>query len=166
MALDPLFQWLYATPFATAIRENGTLFPWIEASHVLAITLVVGSIGIVDLRLLGVASKNRAITILTREILPFTWIAFAFAVLTGFLLFSSNAVKYSHNHFFQAKMALLVLAGLNMLVFHLITGRGMEAWDESPKVPAGVRLAGAVSLTVWIAVIVTARWIGFTMSAF
>ena len=166
MALDPLFQWLYDTPFATAIRENGSLFPWIEASHVLAITLVVGSIGIVDLMPLGVASRNRAVTILTREILPFTWIAFAFAVLTGFLLFSSNAVKYSHNHFFQAKMALLVLAGLNMLVFHLITGRGMEAWDESPKVPPAVRLAGAVSLTVWIAVIVTARWIGFTMSAF
>ncbi|MEI9965066.1 MAG: DUF6644 family protein [Caulobacteraceae bacterium] len=164
--MESLFQWLYDTPVATAIRESGTLFPWIESTHVLAITLVVGSISIVDLRLLGLTSKNRAVSTLTGEVLPFTWIAFVVAAITGLLLFSSNAVKYSHNIFFLSKMALLVVALANMLIFHFITGRGIEHWDESPRVPAGVRLAGGVSLAVWIAVIACGRWIGFTMSAF
>ena len=166
MNLDPLFQQLYDTPMGVAIRESGTLFPWIESVHVLAITLVVGSILIVDLRLLGVTSRGRAISRLSEEVLPFTWTAFIIAAITGALLFSSNAVKYTHNTFFLAKMCLLVLAGLNMLVFQFITSRGIEAWDESPATPALVRLAGALSLGLWLAIIVCGRWIGFTMSAF
>lgn len=164
--MDSFFQQLYDTGLATAIRESGTLFPTIESIHVLAITLVVGSIGVVDLRLLGVASRRRAVTRLTGEILPITWTCFAIAAITGALLFSSNAVKYTHNTWFLAKMALLVVAGINMIIFHFITSRDIERWDESPNVPAGVRLAGALSLTLWIAIIVCGRWIGFTMSAF
>ena len=166
MDIQPLLQWLYDTPVGTAIRENGTLFPWIESVHVLAITLVVGSISIVDLRLLGITSKSRAVSRLTGEVLPFTWTCFAIAAITGGLLFSSNAVKYAHNTFFLAKMALLVLAGANMVVFHIITSRGIERWDSSPHPPFGAKLAGGVSLLLWMAVIVTGRWIGFTMSAF
>ena len=166
MNLQALFQWLYDSPVGTAIRESGTLFPWVESIHVLSITLVVGSISIVDLRLLGVTSKSRAVSRLTGEVLPFTWVAFIFAAITGVLLFSSNAVKYSHNIFFLAKMSLLVVAFLNMMVFHVITSRGIEHWDESPHPPMTARLAGGVSLLLWIAVIACGRWIGFTMSAF
>src|SRR3974390_777192 len=115
--MQPLLQWLYETPMATAIRESGSLFPWIESVHVLAITLVVGSISIVDLRLLGLVWKGRAISRLLAEVLPLTWTAFVVAAITGSLLFSSNAVKYSQNHFFEAKMALLVVAFVNMLAF-------------------------------------------------
>ena len=164
--MDPFFQWLYESPVGVAIRENGLLFPWIESVHVLSITLVVGTIGIVDLRLLGLASRNRAISRMSDEVLPVTWTAFGFAALTGVLLFTSNALKYAHNPFFLAKMCLLVLAFFNMLLFNLITSRGIERWDESPNVPGAVRFAGAASLALWIAVIVTGRWIGFTMSPF
>jgi len=166
MDLTPLFQWLYDSPVGTAIRENGTLFPWVESVHVLSITLVVGSISIVDLRLLGITSKSRAVSRLTGEVLPFTWVVFVLAAITGGLLFSSNAVKYAHNTFFLAKMALLVVAFLNMLVFHAITSRGIEHWDASPHPPVPARLAGGISLLLWIAVIVCGRWIGFTMTAF
>ena len=164
--MEPFFQSLYDSSIGVAIRENGLLFPWIESVHVLAITLVVGSIGVVDMRLLGIASRNRAVSRLTGDVLPLTWTAFIVAAITGTLLFTSNAVKYSHNGYFQAKMALLVLAFLNMLVFHLVTSRGIERWDESPHVPAPVRLAGGVSLALWILIIVCGRWIGFTMSPF
>ncbi len=164
--MEAFFQWLHDTPTATAIRESGTLFPWIESVHVLAITLVVGSISIVDLRLLGVASKHRSVTRLTNEVLPVTWVAFVVAATAGALLFSSNAVKYSHNFDFQAKMALMLVAFFNMLVFHFITSRNISAWDEAPRTPAPVKVAGGLSLGLWIAIIVFARWVGFTMSAF
>jgi hypothetical protein len=164
--MEPFFQWLYDSPMGTAIRESGSLFPWIESIHVLSITLVVGSIAVVDLRLLGIASKGRAVSRLSEEVLPLTWMGFIVAVITGLLLFVSNAVKYSHNPYFIAKMLLLILAGVNMLVFQFITTRGIEAWDESPSVPTAVRVAGAFSLLFWLAIITCGRWIGFTMSAF
>ena len=166
MSLDPLFQRLYDTPVAAAIRESGTLFPWVESIHVLAITLVVGSIAVVDLRLLGIAWNSRSISRITREILPFTWTAFAVAAVTGGLLFSSNAVKYTHNVFFLAKMSLLLIAFINMMVFHFITGRNMHIWDEAGRTPVEAKFAGGVSLGVWVAIVVCARWIGFTIGAF
>lgn len=62
MQVDPILRWLEATSVAQAIAEGESLFPWIECIHVLAITLVVGSIAIVDLRLIGFASRDRSIT--------------------------------------------------------------------------------------------------------
>src|SRR5215208_934541 len=116
--LEEFLRWLEATPVAVAIKENEVLFPWIESFHVLAIVLVAGTISIIDLRLLGVASLDRAATRLMRDVLPFTWGAFVIAVITGGLLFSSNAPKYAHNFFFQGKMVFLAAAALNMVIFH------------------------------------------------
>src|SRR5690349_23388108 len=116
--LQSFFQWLYDTSLAEAIRSNEMLFPWIASIHVLAITLVLGSIAVVDLRLLGIASRSRPVTRLIREVLPVTWCAFTVAVLTGGTLFTSNAVEYSKNLPFQMKMGLMALAGINMVAFH------------------------------------------------
>lgn len=166
MSLDTLLAWLYATPIATAVRESSFLFPTVETVHVLAITLVVGSISIVDLRLLGVASRGRAVTEVTAEILPLTWCAFAVAVVSGSLLFSSQAIKYVDNLAFELKMALLLLAGLNMVVFHQLTQRDIAAWDRAERPPLGPRLAGGISLALWIAIVFCGRVIGFTMAQF
>jgi hypothetical protein len=166
MFLDTAIHLVNDSAIGKTIREQGQLFPWIESVHVLAITLVVGSISVVDLRLLGVASKRRPISEVTRQVLPLTWCAFAVAVTTGALLFSAHAVKYSHNIFFLSKMALLVSAGFNMIIFHVITARGMATWDTARRPPTPVVLAGAMSLALWAAVIVCGRWIGFTMDAF
>ena len=163
--LETFLQWLYATSLAAAIRSNAVLFPWLESLHVLAITLVVGSITVVDLRLLGLASRSHPVTQLIRDILPLTWIAFAIAVLTGLTLFTSNAIQYAHNGPMQMKMLLLVIAGINMLVFHLVTYRSVAQWDDRPRTPLPVRFAGAMSLLLWIGVIVFGRWIGFTVGA-
>jgi len=164
MELDVLLRALEATSVATAIREGDFLFPWIEAFHVLAITLVVGSIAIVDLRLLGLASLDRALTRLTADVLPCTWAAFAVAAITGSLLFSSNATGYAHNIQFQAKFIFLALAGINMLIFHFVVSRDIERWATPPHAtPLRARIAGAVSLLVWIGVVACGRWVGFTL---
>lgn len=163
MELDAIFKWLHETPVAILIRENESLFPWIESFHVLAITLVIGSIAIVDLRLLGFASLDRAVTRLTREVLPCTWAAFAVAAITGAALFSSNAVNYAHNVPFQGKMVLLVLAGINVLIFHLLVSRNIERWETLSRTPVAARIAAAASLSLWIGVVAFGRWIGFTL---
>jgi hypothetical protein len=164
MQVDPLLKWLEGTAVAQAIAEGELLFPWIECIHVLAITLVVGSIAIVDLRLIGFASRDRAITRITKDVLPCTWVAFAVAAVTGGLLFMSKALTYGHNFFFLGKMGLLVLAGVNMAVFHLLVSRDIERWGVTPHTtPTPAKVAGVCSLCLWIAVVAFGRWIGFTL---
>ena len=162
MTLTPLLTWLEATSVATAVRESTWLFPTIETVHVLFLVLVVGSIMVVDLRLLNLASRNRPVSELTAEVLPWTWTAFAIAAVTGGLLFSSAAVKYVGLWPFRIKMALLALAAINMAVFHLGAFRGVAAWDRAPGVPpSAARAAGGISLTLWVLVVAMGRWIGF-----
>jgi hypothetical protein len=163
MWLDAALKWLEATPLATEIRENEILFPWVESAHVLAITLVVGSISIVDLRLVGLASLDRPVGKLTRDVLPCTWIAFAFAALTGGLLFSAKATDYAGNFFFKGKLVLLAIAGLNMVVFHAFAAHDLGRWSARANPPMAARIAGVLSLLLWIAVVAFGRWIGFTL---
>jgi hypothetical protein len=147
---------------ADNIRENDVLFPLIESVHVLSICLVVGSIFVVDLRLLGLASINRPVSRVTGGILPLTWSAFAVAVVSGGLLFISNATKYLENGYFVAKLLLICVAGLNMMIFHGISAKDQPRWDKTaPPLPA--RLAGGLSILLWISVVACGRWIGFTM---
>jgi hypothetical protein len=152
--LDRLLTSLQDTAIATAIREGDGLFPWIESAHVLALTLVIGSIAVVDLRLIGWTSRERSVVQTTGGTLPVTWCAFVAAVLSGGLLFSSNATTYAHNAFFQIKMLLIAGAGLNMLAFHVFLGRGSHAWTTADLTP----------LVLWIAVVACGRWIGFTLN--
>lgn len=164
MELDVLLRSLEATPIATAIREGSSLFPWIEALHVLAISLVIGSIAILDLRLMGLASADRTVKLLMADALHCTLTAYGVAALTGALLFSSRALDYAHNSYFQAKFAFMILAGINMSVFHLFGTQDVERWGTPPnRTPLRARLAGGVSLLLWIGVVTCGRWIGFTL---
>jgi len=159
-----ILKWLESTPLSIFILESEWAFPTIESIHVIAIALVVGTISIVDLRLLGLASTKRGFTELSHEVLPWTWLAFAVAVIAGLLLFISHATEYFGNTAFRIKLLLILLAGLNMMYFHLFTCRKVSEWDRSFAVPVAGKIAGGISLLCWIAVIGFGRWIGFSMS--
>jgi hypothetical protein len=158
-----LISYLENSALANNIRENDLLFPLIESVHVVAICLVVGSILAVDLRLLGLASLNRPVSRVSHGILPLTWGAFVVAVASGGLLFISNATKYLGNGFFVAKLCLIAAAGLNMAMFHFISAKDLPRWENDRRPPLPARLAGGVSIVLWIAVVACGRWIGFTM---
>lgn len=148
---------------ATFMRESGWAFPTAESVHVIAIALVVGLIAVVDLRLLGLASVEHALTKLTRDVLPWTWGAFVVAVLSGGAMFISQPVLYFENTAFRVKALLLLLAGCNMLYFHLVTFRDVGGWDKAKSTPLAAKVAGGASLTFWIAIVLLGRQIGFTM---
>ena len=160
-ALTPVWTALENTPFAVAIA-GGVLFPWIESVHVLAAATVVGTIAMVDLRLLGFRAQERGVRRLISEVLPYTWIAFAVALVSGFLLFSSSATTYAVNPFFQFKVGVLALAGANMAYFHLLPYRSINLWDELTHPPPRAKIAGALSLCCWVVVVACGRWIGFS----
>jgi hypothetical protein len=158
---DHFLLWLEHTSPAIAISESSWLFPGIESIHVVAITLVVGSITMVDLRLLDINLRERPVAELTAEVLPWTWASFAVAVCSGVLLFSSNATHYWGTVPFRAKMLLLALAGLNMAVFHVTTHRSVNIWGGQPRTPRAAKISGGVSLALWVGVVSLGRWIGF-----
>ena len=118
---------------------------------------------IVDLRLLGLASRKWAVSEVCREALPWTWGAFLVSALSGAMLFLAQPVKYFNNYAFQVKFLLMVFAGINMLVFEFITYRGVAAWDRDAAVPLAANLAGAISLVAWIAIIAYGRWTAYYM---
>jgi hypothetical protein len=164
--LDSVTAWIGSTRVATYIQENSFAFPWLESLHVMAIGLVLGVISIVDLRLMGLAGTGYRTSRLLRALLPLTWGAFAVAFVTGALMFTSQPALYLKTFAFQIKLALLVIAGLNMAIFHLWTHRRMAEWDEHGPVPLAARLAGLVSLCLWIGVVFAGRFVGFTLDAF
>jgi Family of unknown function (DUF6644) len=153
---------LEASGLATGIRDSLWLFPLIESTHVIGLALVFGTILIIDLRLLGIASTQRSFQRMASDILKWTWAAFALTALTGTLMFITNAVVYYHNFFFRTKMLLLVLSGINMLIFELTAGRTIHNWDKAPSAPSAGKAIAAVSLVMWISIIIMGRLIGFT----
>ena len=153
---------LEASGIATRIRDSLWLFPLIESTHVIGLALVFGTIAIIDLRLLGIASTQRSFKRMASDILKWTWAAFALTALTGTLMFSTNAVVYYHNFFFRTKMLLLVLSGINMLIFELTAGRTIHNWEKAPSAPSAGKAVAAASLVMWISIIIMGRLIGFT----
>jgi hypothetical protein len=157
-----LMQMLYDSALGTAIRQSSTLFPWIECMHVLMIATVVGTIAIVDLRLMGFSAHRRSARRLTLDMLPFTWVAFLLAVITGFLLFISNATGYYESTPFRFKLLMILIAGINMGIFHFTAYRKISDWGETLPPPHAARIAGFTSLTLWIVIVFLGRWIGYS----
>ncbi|HTX15207.1 MAG TPA: DUF6644 family protein [Candidatus Baltobacteraceae bacterium] len=162
MSILRLCAWLESTKVAGAIRESTWLFPTIETIHVLCIVIVVGSIAMFDLRLLGLWSRDRSVTDVYDDVMPWTRASFVCAVIAGGLLFSSSATKYYHNIPFRLKMLTLLLAGVNTAYFEFWTRRGIAAWNNAVRTPRAAKLAGGISLVLWILVVAFGRWIGFT----
>jgi hypothetical protein len=167
MSLDQWMSRLENTTIGTAVRGDSGwewLFPNIETLHVLSFAAVFGSILMVDLRLLGISSRGSAVSRLSAEVLPYTWVAFGCAAVTGGLMFASKAQTYVHNLQFQLKFACMVLAGINMAIFHLGAYQHVLDWDRALPPPRAARLAGGLSVLLWVCVIFTGRWVGFTTS--
>ncbi len=143
------------------MRMSLKAVPLVNALHVASIATVFGTIFLVDLRLLGFMSTHRSLRRVHHELVRWTWVAFGIAVVTGVLLFMVNAVTYYRNTAFWLKMGAMVLAGINMLVFEHVTAKSMASWDKGPTPPAA-RTAAALSIVLWLAVIVFGRWVGFT----
>jgi hypothetical protein len=161
MNLLQICQWLQSTGPATALRESNFVFPILEGIHVLSIALIAGTVAIVDLRMLGLALKKEPVSQVAGQILPLTWAGFAVSVLTGTVLFASEAVKCYLSPSFRVKVLLLVFAGLNPLIFHSTVYRSVAEWGHAVRTPPRARLAAALSLTLWSGIVIAGRAIAY-----
>lgn len=167
MALNNLLDWLGNSTVGTAVAESTWMFPAAETVHVITITLVVGTVMVADLRLLNWTDRGHRIDAILRDALPWTWGAFALALVSGLIMFSSAPVKYVGNTYFLIKMTLMAAAGINMAIFHLVTQRGLSGGEDATTAhPKGAYLAGALSLAFWIGIVLAGRWIGFSSQVY
>lgn len=155
--------WLAAlerTGVAAAVRTSPWLYPAVEIAHLAGIALLVGGAALFDLRLLGL---GRALPVgaLGGHLLRWSRRSLALVVPSGALLFAAHAVELSRNPAFRLKLLLLAAAGVNALVFHAVTARGMAAWDAGGGAPRAARAAACVSLLCWLAVIACGRLIAY-----
>ena len=151
MPFEEFWSWLEMQPLSAHIGESAW-FPFLESVHVLTAMFVVGTVLMADLRLLGWNARRYPVTVITGEVVPWIWGAFAIAAVTGVGLLMPRASWYVANPAFLAKAVLLLLAGANMLLLHFFALRTER-----------VRLqmtAGACSLLVWAGVVLAGRWIG------
>ena len=162
MSIDGALGAIEATRLAASIRGSLYLFPFLESLHVVGLAMVVGTIAVLDLRMLGIASVRRPVSRIAIDVETWAWMAFVLTAATGALMFTTNATVYYHNTFFRLKMTTLALAGVNVVIFNRTARRSLERWNTDAKAPASGRAAAAISLLLWIAIIFMGRWIGFT----
>jgi uncharacterized membrane protein len=156
-----LCRWLEQTSVGAGVRESLWLFPAIETVHLLGMAALVGTVAVFDLRLLGWMMRRERVSELARRLFPWSWAAFAVQLVTGGLLFASEAVKVYSNPAFRVKMLLIFLAAVHALVFHWTVYRGVATWDDCGVLPAGAKVAGFVSIVLRVGIVAAGRFIGF-----
>jgi len=138
------------------------VYPIVSSLHVLGLVMFLGLTTMFDLRLVGLTLRRVPVTELVERVLPWAVAGAVLAVITGFLTFLAEPARFLGNVFFQIKTAALVIALVNMWVFHATVYRRVREWDTAPVTPVAARTAGYVSLGLWSAVVVTGRLIAYS----
>jgi hypothetical protein len=154
MPTGSFFEWLTTTPWARAMNGPEWAFPLVESLHFMGLALSIGTIAIVDLRLLGIGMRRQSASELAADLDTWTWIGLALMLITGPLMFSADAVNYHYNPSFQFKMVCLLLALVSHFTIHRHAVR-----SATPSLLA--KLAGALSLMLWTCVVAGGRMIAF-----
>lgn len=151
--------WLETTAIANAIRASIWMYPALETAHYIGIAFLVGSIMLIDLRLLGVGKSLPLGTMI--KLLPWVWAGFLINVTSGSLIFIYGATGFGVNVAFWVKMTLMALAGVNAFIFQLAVNRSGDEWVATGQVPIPVKSIATLSFLLWIAVVTTGRWMAY-----
>lgn len=155
-----LWERLEASPVATAVRDSLYLYPALETLHIWGFVVLVGAVAMFDLRVLGL-SRRIPVDDLGRHLLPWSVGALIVIVPTGVLMFMSDAGDMAANRAFAVKLGLIFLAGCNAAVFHMGALRTVGHWRTGVAAPPMARLHAAMSLGLWLSVIVCGRLIAY-----
>ena len=151
--------WLESSAVAEAIRTSIWMYPAFETGHYIGLSLLVGAIMLIDLRVLGVARQLPLKSMI--GLLPWVWTGFSINVVTGSLLFTYGATNFGTSSAFLLKMGLMVLAGLNALAFQLATTRSSYDWVSADRPPLTVKTFATLSFVLWLGVVTAGRWMAY-----
>ncbi|GEO02474.1 hypothetical protein AAE02nite_01380 [Adhaeribacter aerolatus] len=155
-----LLQWLENSIWAVTIRQSAWLYPALEVVHLVGIVLLVGAAFMFDLRLLGY-TWELPVKALANHLLTWSRRGLLLVIPSGMLLFITDASVLGYDLTFWFKMTLLLLAGLNALVFHQYTLPSVSVWNSDNVSPKGAKFAAVFSILLWVGVIVCGRWLAY-----
>src|SRR5215510_16436466 len=145
MSFLAFFEQLAETPWSVALHESEIAYSILESIHVWTMAVFFGLVVMFDLRLLGWIMRKVPVSEVVGRLQPWTIAAFIVMVITGVLLFYAIPLRSYQNLFFRTKMILMVLAGLNIWLFHSRIYPKVAVWDGNGVPPRAARIAGAVS---------------------
>ena len=144
-----MWESLEQVGWVKVLATTAWLYSSVSVIHYFTLLFFIGTIVLVDLRILGLAGRGQTISLLADQLLPWTWIGFTLAMISGFLLFATDAGDYAPDRVFQAKMLVILFA----LIFTVIVHRGQRKWNELPAIPTSVKVVAALSLLLWLGAI-------------
>ena len=135
--------------------------PIVQTIHILGVSAVMGSVVLIDLNVLGLALQSQPTAQLVRRLMPWTWWALPSQLLSGFVFFSARPQSYVVNPVFKAKFTLLIPALVLAVIVHRTSLKDPRFWERSAARRASAKIVAAVSLLLWIGVVLAGRWIAY-----
>ncbi len=157
--LQPVYHWLSSQPTGDWMRNVPWAWPMCESIHFIGLSLLIGTVGLFDLRLLGFAPRVPMAAF--HRLIPIGVCGFLMNLTTGFCFLTGTPDQYFLNRAFQFKMMFLAIAGLNMAAFYLTMFRKVRELGPGDQAPLPARLIGGVSLAAWIGVMTCGRLLTF-----
>jgi Family of unknown function (DUF6644) len=162
--LAALTKWIEATPLNLWIALNESwVLPLVQSVHILCLALVLYAVGIIGLRMIGFGTKRMPVSELYTHFRSWIWGSTGVMAFTGAIMIIGEPGRSLLNPVFQAKMVLLGLALTMTFVLEFLVRRNSVFWDVSSRPRIEVRLAGIISLALWLAVAVCGRWIAYAL---
>jgi hypothetical protein len=158
MSIHSICQVLEETWLGTVVRERVYFIP--QIFHLVGMALFGGAVVVDDLRLLG-CLRQPAFSELSEQLLPWKWAGFIVVGLSGLVIFMSDATRLYRNVGFQWKVALLLLVAVNAWIFRSKVYRDVALSEKLGGMPRAAKVSAAISLLLWIGVIIASRIIGF-----
>jgi hypothetical protein len=157
---EPWEMWIRATTLHRFVLDNYWMWPSLETAHYIGLSLLLGTVGLFDLRLLGVAKAIPPAAL--HKLIPIGIAGYTINILTGITFFSAFPEQYFYNPAFWWKGLFMAIAGMNVAAFYLSSAfAGVNTLPAFADAPPRAKLIAGVSLSAWIAVLVCGRYLTF-----
>ena len=153
--------WLDSQQLSTRLHESFYMYNWVETTQVLSLMLSLGMLFLIDLRILGLALTNVPASKVVRTLNLPMLVGFSIMVITGILLFYAIPVRTAQSLWFRIKVVLLIAAAVNAVLFHVRMNKSITSWDTNTRAPKNLRVGAAISLVIWVLVVICGRFIAY-----
>jgi hypothetical protein len=156
-----LAHWFDAQAWSTALHESLYMYAWIETTHVLTLTVFLGMLFVIDLKILGMIFPTVPASVIAERLDKPMMLGFAVMVITGLLLYYAIPVRTTQSVWFRLKVVLMIAAGVNALLFRNRMHAANASWDGVAAAPKRLKVGAGLSLALWAGVVVTGRSIAY-----
>ena len=147
-----MWEALEQLSWVQTMGSTGWMYSTIAVTHYISMFWFIGSIAVVDLRVMGLVARDRTVGDLAQQFFPWAWTGFALAMISGFCMFATDAGDWAPSEHFHYKLGLIALA----VAFAVVVQTSARKWSESSETPSAAKVIALVSLLLWIATIIMA----------